>query len=266
MNIKKLREIAQAGKVEGRERPWFYRSLQRGPSIYITTLFLKTSISPNSISFLSIIVGILGTIILFLPGYGPLIIALLLFYLNILLDKVDGEVARYRKIFSLKGIFLDNINHLLIPALFFMGMTFRITLFGDLNYFVLLAGFGGAIAMALIRTGWSLSAQIYAKKYLKHPELFALPESRKTSVEEAKESHSFLSYLLWIVHQFQEFFMIIFVFLVIIVLEMLLDKALLEYTLIFFGILLPLVFIENSIKGYLSIEHRIKAQKERFNA
>ncbi|PIP86429.1 hypothetical protein COV42_02950 [Candidatus Campbellbacteria bacterium CG11_big_fil_rev_8_21_14_0_20_44_21] len=264
ISIKELRKITQGEKVEGRERPWLYRSLQRGPSIYITFILLKTRLSPNQISFLSILAGMTGFFIFLSSGYSALIFGIIFFYLNILLDKVDGEVARYKKIFSLKGIFLDNINHLLIPSLFFFGLSLHIGLYRGLTLLTLVAGFLSVLSMSLIRTGWSLPAQIYAKKYLKHPELFILPETSTTPVEEAKKKHSFISLILRVVHQFQEFFMILLVFLIGIIAEIMTEMIVLEYLFVAFGILLPLIFLENSVKGYLSIEYRIRNQKDRF--
>src|SRR3989344_7467067 len=119
-SIQELREKLQREKLEGRERPWGYRLLQRGPSIYITKLFLKTPITPNQLTLLSIAFGITGSI--FVLGLTPAskLAGIFFLYLNLVFDRVDGEVARYKGIYSLKGIFLDELNHLLVPPLFFL--------------------------------------------------------------------------------------------------------------------------------------------------
>jgi len=222
-SIKKLRDITQKGKVMGRERPWLYKTLQRGPSIYITALLLKTRLSPNTVSAISIFVGIAGSVVLVFPATYWLFAGIILCYLNILLDKVDGELARYKQNFSLRGVFLDEINHLVVPALFFVGMMLHIVLFTDLGavttLIAIVAGIFGALSMSFIRTGWSLAPQIFAKKYLKHPELFPLPDKSNDTVAKIKNRHSFVAHVLGFVHQFQEFFMILVVFLIATIVE-----------------------------------------------
>ena len=108
--IAQLRDILQREKLEGRERPWGYRLFQRGPSIYITWLLLRTPITPNAVTLLSILSGVGGAYLLLYPNWKVKLAALFLFYLNLLLDRVDGEIARYKKQFSLKGIYLDELN------------------------------------------------------------------------------------------------------------------------------------------------------------
>lgn len=265
--IEELREITQKSKVEGRERPWLYRLLQRGPSIYITALFIKTRITPNQVSLLSIAVGIVGFFFLLSELPALFILGVALFYFNILLDKVDGEVARYKKIFSLRGAYLDEINHLSIPALFFFGVTLHLLLHSAHPLFpIVIFGTLASLSMTVIRTGWSLAPQIYAKKYKKHPELFTLPEpGEKTTVEELKSRRPFLITVLKIIHQFQEFFMIILLFFLASFLDLGVIGEVRWYLFIFLGIFLPLVVVENTIKGYFSVEQRIADINDRFS-
>jgi hypothetical protein len=267
---KELREQLQSMKVEGRERPWGYRALQRGPSIYITKLTMRLPLSPNQITFLDIIIGLVGCYFVFsLPGPWKLI-GFAFLYLNILLDKVDGEVARYKSIFSLRGIYLDEINHLTIPSLFFVSLTYGMPSFITISPIITFWGTLAAISMPMIRISHSLASQIYAKKYIKHPELFTLPQiNAETTVEMTKRKYSTLRMIFSVIHQFQEFFMIIVSFALSLVIETILFRDAIFYPLttrllLLYGIFLPIIFIENSIKGYFSIEKRIAQLNERF--
>lgn len=269
IHIQELRDKTQKAKLEQKYRAWHYKPLQRGPSIFITAVLIKTSISANAVSILSIFAGILGAFILLFPTPYGIIIGLLIFYLNILLDKVDGEIARYRNQFSVRGVFLDEINHLVVPALFFISMMFHIALYMPLSLtlapIVFVAGIAAALAMSFIRTGWSLAPQIFAKKYMKHPELFNLPEiPTDKGLDDFKQQHGILSSIMRFIHHFQDFMMILLLFFVGIIVQLATDTFILQYILIGYGILLPLIFVENTVKGYFSVESRIHDLRDRF--
>lgn len=266
-SIKELRHETQQTKVEGRERPWLYKSLQRGPSIYITKLLINTSLTPNTISLLMILFGVCGAYLLFLPGIYIKLLGLLFFYINILLDKVDGEIARYKKIFSLRGVYLDEINHLTIPGLFFASLTlsfFDKTPLPETAF--LIFGMLAAMSMPFLRVGHSLAPQMYAKKYLKNIDTFPLPKANKqTVVDAAKQKYGPLYKVFYVVHQLQDFFIIILLcFIALLLSEFIYDTSILSYFIIAYGLLLPLIFIENTIKGFLQIEQRISNLHERF--
>jgi len=267
ITTKELREITQKEKVVGRERPWFYVSLQRGPSIYLTRLFLATSITPNQITILSIFFGLWGVFLIFSSGFGNTIAGLICLYLNILLDKVDGEVARFKKIFSLKGVYLDEINHLTIPGLFFAALT--LALFENVETgrtMFLFWGISAALSMPFIRIGHSLAPQIFVKKFLKKRELFTLPRAHgETAIDTMKKRGGVKKRFLSVAHQFQEFFMILLTFFIAVILEESAVSAPITLWLVrIYGVLLPLIFIENTLKGALQIEQRISDLSERF--
>jgi phosphatidylserine synthase len=94
-----------------------------------------------------LIIGIIASIFFGIQGYIYPIIAGLLLQLWYILDHVDGEVARYRKQTSAKGLFIDLINHHIVhPLIFFfisLGLynkfnDFRILLIGTFIMFSLL--------------------------------------------------------------------------------------------------------------------------------
>ncbi len=274
-SITELRKNLQAYKYENRERPWGYRYFQRGPSIYLTKLAIKLNLTPNQITLTGISLGIAGSVLVFFALPFKILGAILL-YLNILSDKVDGEVARYRiqnnlGSVYLRGVYLDELNHLIIPPLFLLGITLGIiSRFPYDVSFLTLMGLAAALALPFLRVYHSLAPQIFMKKYIKHPELFAsLPEKNVSDpVGNIKKRHGILRRILQTIHQLQDFFIIVFLFFIAFGLELAFPafrpSLLSGLLLVAFGILLPLIVIENSIKGFFSIEYRVRDLKERF--
>ncbi len=76
-------------------------------SIYLTKLLLYTRITPNQITVFWSILGIIGATLFIINSYITNIIATLLLILTFTLDKTDGQIARYKKKFSRKGLELD---------------------------------------------------------------------------------------------------------------------------------------------------------------
>jgi len=69
-----------------------------------------------------ILAGIIGGIFLAFPGYLYGIIGVLFLQLFLILDCVDGEVARSKQIFSTKGKFLDLIANDIVFVSIFTGL------------------------------------------------------------------------------------------------------------------------------------------------
>ncbi|TSC72227.1 MAG: hypothetical protein G01um101470_396 [Parcubacteria group bacterium Gr01-1014_70] len=262
-HIKELREQLQREKLEGRERPWGYRVFQRGPSIYITLLLSHTPLTPNAITLLSILSGLGGAYFLLSPDWKIKFLALFLFYLNLLLDRVDGEIARYKKQFSLKGIYLDELNHYIIPPLFFLSLAWglkNITTYHE--SLVLLAGIWAGFSAILLRLTHNIPYGIFLKKYVKNRDILPLSETSPT-ITDMRAKHSFLYALLRTCHQFQDFF----ITLVLFALTFGIERFFIPYTflspyssmlLFAYAVYLPLIVLENIVKGVLTIEARMK--------
>ncbi|WP_152185954.1 CDP-alcohol phosphatidyltransferase family protein [Segeticoccus rhizosphaerae] len=82
-------------------------------SIRVTRWLLPTHLSANGVTWLMIVVGLVGAYLALLPGVvGPVLVVVAM-QLQILLDCSDGEVARWRQRFSPAGIYLDRVGHYL---------------------------------------------------------------------------------------------------------------------------------------------------------
>lgn len=85
---------------------YLYRPLARP----ITLLLLPTRVTPNVISVVSIVVGLLGCALATLPGWNTHVLGLALLVVGGILDSNDGEIARLRLEFSTFGGWLDTVG------------------------------------------------------------------------------------------------------------------------------------------------------------
>jgi len=107
MSISKLRRIAQdPRKSEPRRQIWF-GPIFRFLSIYITNLLLHTNITPNQVTLMSACFGVIGGVCFSFGSGVPSIFGSFALLLAYLLDNVDGEIARYKKMCSLTGLTFD---------------------------------------------------------------------------------------------------------------------------------------------------------------
>lgn len=102
--VLKLR--AQVQPYSPKEDLWSWYVLRR-ISIYVTLLFQKIKVSPNSVSWLSVIFVLLSGLFMVIATPTSFIFAFLAYNLGYLFDCVDGELARLTKKTSKQGYFID---------------------------------------------------------------------------------------------------------------------------------------------------------------
>lgn len=104
--------MAQPPSVRGRKNAehWSGEYLRHG-SLYLTRLLVPTRITPNGVTALMTFAGwcIAGSLLI--PGIAGPILAVCFAQLQMYLDCVDGELARWRQRFSPAGVFLDRVAH-----------------------------------------------------------------------------------------------------------------------------------------------------------
>lgn len=115
-NISELRKICQ-----GIHKEDFSAQIVRKVSIYPTWVCLKMSITANQVSIINILIGVLTGIVAAID-LKYLYLSIIFFWINTILDGVDGEVARYNRSTSLTGLFVDRINSIFIYPSFFLGV------------------------------------------------------------------------------------------------------------------------------------------------
>jgi len=117
-SIAELRAVCQPESLLGRAdaEHWAGRLYMRRVSPYATRLLIATPLTPNAVTALMIVCGLLAALSLTLPGVLGAVGASVLIQLQLLFDCCDGEVARWRRQFSPKGLYLDRIGHLSTDA------------------------------------------------------------------------------------------------------------------------------------------------------
>ncbi len=126
-SFKEFREIIQGKKVEKRKRKkdWWH-ALYMFISRYVTWVLVKTPITANFITIFGFIIGIIGLLLIGIGNNFLIITGFILLYIYYISDEVDGEVARYKKQTSLRGIYYDEIGHLFFQGWFFFTLGYSI--------------------------------------------------------------------------------------------------------------------------------------------
>lgn len=86
---------------------------------------VNTRITPNQLTYLMTLCGVLAAPALLVPGIAGAVLGLVMVQLYLLLDCVDGEVARWKKQFSLGGVYLDRVGAYLTDAAVLVGLGLR---------------------------------------------------------------------------------------------------------------------------------------------
>jgi phosphatidylglycerophosphate synthase len=115
--VAEVRAVGQPpGLLDRGGEQWGGRLYMRRISPYVTWAFLRTPITPNGVTWLMTVAGLLAAAALTLPGVVPAVAAVLLLQLQPLFDCSDGELARWRRQRSPAGVYLDGIAHALTEA------------------------------------------------------------------------------------------------------------------------------------------------------
>lgn len=167
-----LRSICQGEKVRRDRRPWYV--LSRRLSLAITWLLLHTPVTANQVTTVSLVLTVAGGLLLAAPsaafaiwGAGALVV-------HYFLDKVDGEIARFRRVYSLAGVYMDELSHTFAYAGIFAGTGVHMAQAAatpGAAIEALAAAMVGAIAMVMIRQNKSMGALLFAQNVLEQPAL-----------------------------------------------------------------------------------------------
>lgn len=163
--IQEMREVCQQRKLNAKGKMvwtgyWFNTLLTRHFSIYFTWLFVKIGFSANMVTFLMIPVGLLGAALCVPHILWLNIIGFLLLLFAVVLDCVDGEVARWTKKSSIKGCYLDLVSHILCHSTLYILCPLHLYVWkGEVKYLIL-------AFVCYAASNWSLSL-LYAYMIIK---------------------------------------------------------------------------------------------------
>jgi len=139
ITIKAIKRSYPESKAELDKNYLFWVSfLLRRISFYVTYIFLKLRINAYQASVISFMVGLISCSFLAFGGYVGKIIGALLLNLYIVIDCVDGNIARFNKTTSKFGAFIDVFFGYIISNLALLSIGFGIYIYPEssvlLNY------------------------------------------------------------------------------------------------------------------------------------
>lgn len=104
---------------------WGGRLYMREISLRITRLLVTTKVTPNQLTYVMTLSGVLAAPALLVPGIWGAVLGVVAVQGYLLLDCVDGEVARWKRQFSLSGVYLDRVGAYLCDAAVLVGFGLR---------------------------------------------------------------------------------------------------------------------------------------------
>lgn len=115
-----MRALAMASSDDG----FMARYVDRRISRFFSSRLAHTAISPNQITIAGVSIGLLGAFFLYLPGYWFRLFGAFLFLFCVVVDGVDGEVARLKLMETRFGHMLDIITDNIVHIAVFTGISF----------------------------------------------------------------------------------------------------------------------------------------------
>ena len=120
MSDKNLQLRAAARSDDGFFSTFVLRKISR----LFTSALVETRIKPNTITVISVMFGFLAA---YIASQGKYLISGLAFLFSLVLDCVDGEVARYKKEFSKLGAWLDALSDRVKEYAYVAGLIYSAT-------------------------------------------------------------------------------------------------------------------------------------------
>lgn len=117
-SLAELRAVTQPHSTMSRRNAehWMARWFLRAVSLRVTALLIRTPVTANQLTGLMIVVGLLAAVPLGSSGVVTAVVGVVAIWVYFLLDLCDGEVARWRRQTSIKGVYLDRVGHYLVEA------------------------------------------------------------------------------------------------------------------------------------------------------
>ena len=185
-------------KEQDRKDIWLYYVIRK-ISFFFTWLFLKFNISANQTTYIAVVIGTMGCGLLAFGDYGFRIIGALLISLWIILDCVDGNIARITKTESNYGEFIDALSGYIMNVFLFLSVGISAYLHPD-SYF---NQFSGQNILVILGIWTSLSVIFPRLIYHKFRNIFSQAANDRIRFKEC--SKRFFSSLERISHNIVSF-------------------------------------------------------------
>lgn len=122
LSLKEISDKYQKPHYNAKKQNTFTTKLYSSIATPIIWLLLPTGVSANQVTVLWVILGVVACCFFTVGKYWVTLLAVALFQIHIVLDYVDGAVARHRKSSgeqSKKGIYIERIGHDFIYTVYF---------------------------------------------------------------------------------------------------------------------------------------------------
>jgi phosphatidylglycerophosphate synthase len=137
------------------------RFVNRTLSAHLSRWLVTCRVTPNQITLASLLTGLLAAWVLHFDEVQASLVGLVLYQLSMVLDHVDGEVARLKFQFSRLGKWLDNVGDHAVGLAVIACLTWRVAVNGTFGHMAMLGlaaaiGVTGAFLMYFL---WSLAGR-----------------------------------------------------------------------------------------------------------
>ena len=135
---------------------WWVKLWVRRVSFLFTYIFINLGFSSNAVSVLSIFVVLAACVCYMIPWVPCMIAAIILINFWLVLDCVDGNIARCKKMKTVYGEFVDDIGGYFTVAFVYLAIgvcayNFGGVLFGEKNIWLVVLGGASSICDILAR-------------------------------------------------------------------------------------------------------------------
>lgn len=126
-SVAELRPVVHPAGVKDRRsgEHWAGRIYMREISLRADRHLVGTRVTPNQLTYLMTFFALLAAPVLLVPGIWGAVLGVVMVQLYLLLDCVDGEVARWKKQFSLAGVYMDRVAAYVCDAAVLVGFGLR---------------------------------------------------------------------------------------------------------------------------------------------
>ncbi len=141
--------------------PLVDRFINRTISERISRLLIRWPITPNQITLASLLTGLIAAWLLTYERMATTLLGLFLFQVSVVLDHVDGEIARLKFQFSRLGKWLDNFSDHVVDLAVITCLAWRVAVAGEAGSVAAL-GVAAAIGVTgsfLVVFWWSVAGQ-----------------------------------------------------------------------------------------------------------
>jgi hypothetical protein len=202
------KKLKQLWATKNKDDEW-WSSFVTSPLAIVFNYFVVdiTWLTPNLITLFSFIVALISVVFILIGGFTNFIIAAVLIHLSHILDCMDGQMARYRRVSSKAGCYLDKVTDQIQVTLWFGAMGYAAYIQSQNVLPVFLAFIG--VAFYNLR-GYSKYVTFHTE--ISDPKEYLKKLSKKVSLTRKKKKdtagigHGFLANLKWFISEQRKIF------------------------------------------------------------